>query len=117
MLKEVHHVLQHAGETPRRVFTDPNLELVTWQSLDGTVVHFHLAYDIIGTQRVIEFKNGGLYHFILDRGPQDHTQADRTALLRPTGEPDLKMIRTLFDAASRELPGEIREAVESALAR
>ena len=101
------------GDPPRRVFRDADLELIVWT--DAADFGFQLAYDLQGSPRVVEFRDGRLYHHHLDRGPHDHTQFDRTAFLTPAGALDRAALWQMFEAASDELPTDIRIAVANEL--
>jgi hypothetical protein len=117
MLREVQTPAQNPGEAPRRVFRGSQLELIAWQDPVGEIVQFQLAYDIPNSPKVLEYKGGSIYHYLVDRGPERYTQIDRAGILTPLPARDRNLLSAMFSEASEELPAVIRAAVELAINR
>lgn len=69
VLREISNVRQIEGEPRRRWFSNANFDLYVWQSADGEISAFQLAYDKQDDERIVSWqRDRGLTHAAVDGG-------------------------------------------------
>lgn len=103
MLRELRDVRQIAGESRRRCFSDPNMDLTVWVDEGGWIKGFELCYDKGNAERAIRWFSGkGFDHKRVDDGEQSSWD-NMTPILLPDGVFPLKKISRLFQESSRDI--------------
>jgi hypothetical protein len=111
MLRELRGVRQIAGESHRRCFSDPDMDLTVWVDEDGGIKGFELCYDKIPAERAVRWVSGmGFDHTRVDDGEQSLWE-NMTPILVPDGEFPAKKISRLFQDNSRDMDRSIAEFV------
>jgi len=70
-LREIHRIRQRGGEPRRRWFTGHDLDVFTWQGVDGELMGFQVTYDNPAREKAISWKVGEAIRFsnVLTGGP------------------------------------------------
>ena len=119
MLREVQRVSQPSGESPRRWFEDDTLDLVVWQSADGTIVGFQLCYEK-GTarERALTWLQGsGFSHLRVDDGEDRPGKYKMTPILVADGSFDQNEVVRRLEDASGGIDPVVARAVRDIIAR
>ena len=111
MLKELRDVRQINGESYRRCFSDPTMDLTVWTDAGGGITGFELCYDKGNTERAVRWtKSGGFDHKRVDDGEQSLWE-NMTPILVPDGVFRAKKISRLFQENSRDIDRTLAEFV------
>lgn len=108
-LREIKHVRQYSKETFRRWFCSDYFHLYVFEDTAGSLVGFHLCYDVSGRERAIVYEGDtGLLHFRVDGGEstpfQNATPLYTSRSQLPT---DLETVISRFVQESGELDPEL----------
>jgi len=112
MLKEVAKVRQIEGESRRRFFTDPDMDLVVWSDDRGEVLGFELCYNKGKGERAVRWRRGfGFLHQKVDDGENRPGRYKETPILVPDGLFDAKKISRLFQEHSRDIDQSLADLI------
>ena len=69
MLREVKQVSQKPGESTRRWFSSPGMDLFVWVNENGAIASYQLTYDKPHAEKALTWKEDeGFLHFDVDDG-------------------------------------------------
>src|SRR5471032_289149 len=108
MLQEFKKVSQ-PHETPgyRRWFSDAEMELIVWYSLEGVIRGFQLCYDRNGHERAFTWHvDAGMVHTAVDEGDDDPLRND-SPILVPDGAPRTDQVLIQFEKQAQNLEPEL----------
>lgn len=120
MLREIPKPRQIPGESPRRWFHSPEMDLIVWLSGEaaGEIAAFQLCYDKTRGEKALHWKAGcGFTHMDVDDGENTAGKYKGTPLLMPDGAFESAAVLQGFAAAAQALPDDIRDFVETKLAQ
>jgi hypothetical protein len=69
LLREIPRVKQHAGEPPRRWFTDETMDLYVWAGDDCRIIGFQLTYNKLRAEKAIRVAAKIKYPILLVYSP------------------------------------------------
>jgi hypothetical protein len=111
MLREVRAPLQHRGELPRRCFLSPEIDLFVWTAASAAVHAFQLAYDKMGSERIVSWHSErGFHHFKVDDG-----RRLGTPIIESGGRIDAALALLQFKDVDAGLPPELSSFIAAKL--
>ena len=108
MLREISKVRQLPGQSRRRWFTDPHMDLTVWLDEADGIVGFELTYDKPRAERAVTWRErSGVSHQGVDDGEGRPGKYKQTPILVADGALNAWRLCARFRCAGDELPGEI----------
>lgn len=120
MLQEIPNPRQIPGESPRRWFHSPEMDLIVWlcDKTGGEIAGFQLCYDKTRGEKALSWKaDRGFSHMHVDDGENTVGKHKGSPLLTPDGAFDNAAVQRRFSSAARALPADLRNFVEAKLAQ
>ena len=117
MLIELDAVLQVAGDSPRRWFTDDFFDLIVWYGGDQRIVGFQLCYDKGKNERALSWrKESGYTHHAVDDG-ETPGHSKMAPILVSDGYFDSQSVAEEFKRRCSNLDEDLRDFVLGRLDR
>src|SRR3954467_1155372 len=112
LLRELADTRQVPGESRRRWFSSPDLDLIVWLDDADAVIGFQLCYDKTRGEHALTWHaDRGYDHSAVDDGESVPTQHKSTPILVADGPLDRPRVSELFSGASEAVPESIRSVV------
>lgn len=111
MLRE-QKVVQVAGESPRRWFSDDDWDLVIWQDGDGTIVGFQICYDRLRSEHALTWdRDSGFSHQRVDDGEDRPARHKQSPILVADGHVDFKALSARFNKKNHMMDPELADFI------
>jgi hypothetical protein len=113
LLREIPHVRQIQGEPKRRWFTSEFLDLMVWANGENKPTGFQICHRSDDSEHAFTWHTGrGWDYARVDTGETGGLGIKASPILRPTGRPNLVLLRKVFEAAASEVPPDIRRFIQ-----
>jgi hypothetical protein len=117
LLRELRHVPQKADEPARRWFAAQGMDLIVWIDKADHITGYQLCYEKGNEEFALTWtRDKGFHHAAVDSGEQLPTK-NRTPILIAAGACDARLVSSLFEKASPNVPARIRALVDETLRR
>ena len=112
MLTELENSRQIPGESERRWFMSPAMDLIIWQDAAGHAIGFQLCYDKESSEKAITWHAGAEpIHTGISTGEGLGIKHKESPILVADGSPNYEYIKEQFLKQSVKLPSEVVELV------
>ena len=112
MLTELSNTRQILGESDRRWFMSPAMDLIVWHDVTGKATGFQLCYDKESNEKAITWFSGSEpVHTAISTGEGLGMKHKESPILVADGSPNYAYIQEQFLKQSEKLPSDVVELV------
>ena len=113
MLREISASRQISGESTRRWYTSPNIDLFVWVNDQNSLTGFQLCYDKQHREHALTWtEKSGFSHMAVDGGESRPARYKGAPILLANGAIDVRQILEDFRREATSLPLELVQLVE-----